>query len=97
MPFRLFETLNDRGLELSVVELMKNFILMQLTSKDANLQTIDQTIQNWNELYQKIRYDMFVKFLRFSGMSVKEAKLYKYPKQRYFNSMETTLFPWLSL
>ena len=80
--FRLFETLNDRGLELSAVDLIKNFILMRLTYQDAKKQIIDQTIQNWNEMYQKIGKNEPVKFLRRYTMSrykgkIAETKLYE--------------------
>ena len=80
--FRLFETLNDRGLELSAVDLIKNFILMSLTSHNAKDEIINLTIHNWNEMYQKIGNDEPVKFIRRYTMSrykgkVAETKLYE--------------------
>lgn len=80
--FRLFETLNDRGLELSAVDLIKNFILWQLALLKAKEVTIDMTIQNWNEMYQKIGNNEPVKFLRRYTMSrykgkIAETKLYE--------------------
>lgn len=88
--FRLFETLNDRGLELSAVDLIKNFILMRLTSQNAKSQNIDQTIQNWNEMYQKIGNNEPVKFLRRYTMSrykgkIAETKLYETIKSKVQN------------
>ncbi len=85
--FRLFETLNDRGLELSALDLIKNFILMRLKSLNAQEETIDQTIQNWNEMYQKIGSNEHVKFLRRYTMSryqgkIAETKLYETTKAK---------------
>jgi len=54
--FRLFETLNDRGLELSEVDLMKN----HLYQKIANEPTINQEAvkQDWEDIIDDIRYEM---------------------------------------
>ena len=88
--FRLFETLNDRGLELSAVDLIKNFILMRLTSQGAKDDIVNQTIHNWNEMYQKIGNDEPVKFIRRYTMSrykgkVAETKLYETIKTKTQN------------
>ena len=85
--FRLFETLNDRGLELSAVDLIKNYILMQLTAKKVDPQIIEQTIQNWNDMYQKVGDNEPVKFLRRYTMSrfqgkITETKLYETIKSK---------------
>jgi uncharacterized protein with ParB-like and HNH nuclease domain len=54
--FRLFETLNDRGLELSEVDLMKN----HLYQKIANESTINEEAvkQDWEDIIDDIRYEM---------------------------------------
>ncbi len=80
--FRLFETLNDRGLELSAIDLIKNFILMHLTSENAKEEIINQTIENWNEIYQKLGKSDPVQFLRRYTMSnykgkITETRLYE--------------------
>jgi len=59
--FRLFETLNDRGLELSAIDLVKNFFLMKV----ANVAHIfNKVMLEWNEMYDKVRDKEPVKFLR---------------------------------
>ncbi|MEZ0344074.1 MAG: DUF262 domain-containing HNH endonuclease family protein [Caldimicrobium sp.] len=59
--FRLFETLNDRGLELSAADLIKNFVLMKVSSKE---EIFNDTINQWNEMYEKVRDKEPVKFIR---------------------------------
>lgn len=77
--FRLFETLNDRGLELSAVDLIKNFVLMKVSS-DENI--FQKTIDEWTEMYEKIRDKEPVKFIRRYILSnyrgkTSESKLYE--------------------
>jgi uncharacterized protein with ParB-like and HNH nuclease domain len=85
--FRLFETLNDRGLELSAADLIKNYFLMKV-SKDQNL--FNNFIEEWNEMYAKVRDKEPVKFIRryqlssFSG-KVTERRLYEELRLRVEN------------
>jgi len=77
--FKLFETLNDRGLELSAADLIKNFVL-SIVSKDEEL--FNETIDNWNEMYDKVRGNQPVKFIRRYILSnykgkISEKNLYK--------------------
>ena len=54
--FRLFETLNDRGLELSEVDLMKNYLYKRAAKEpDLNKQAIKQ---DWEDIIDNIRYEM---------------------------------------
>lgn len=77
--FRLFETLNDRGLELSAADLIKNFLLMTVSEVEG---VFDKTINEWNEMYEKVRDKEPVKFIRrymlssFKGR-ISERKLYE--------------------
>ncbi|MCX6732830.1 MAG: DUF262 domain-containing protein, partial [Candidatus Roizmanbacteria bacterium] len=60
--FRLFETLNDRGLALSAVDLIKNHLLMRAASTGDD-QIIDSIVEEWQEMYETIReYDPVVFF-----------------------------------
>lgn len=82
--FRLFETLNDRGLELSAADLIKNYLLMKISSSEKIL---DKAIDTWNEMYEKIKNNEPVKFIRRYVMSkysgkVSERKLYEELKYR---------------
>lgn len=54
--FRLFETLNDRGLELSEVDLMKNHLYKKISLDD----TINEEAvkQDWESIIDDIRYEM---------------------------------------
>jgi len=77
--FRLFETLNDRGLELSAADLIKNFLLMKVSSKD---EIFNNTISQWNEMYEKVRDKDPVKFIRRYVLSnykgkISESRLYE--------------------
>ena len=77
--FRLFDTLNDRGLELSSVDLVKNFLLMKVSGER---EVFDEIVFLWNEMFTRIRDKDPVKFLRryvlsrFKG-KVPEARLYE--------------------
>ena len=77
--FRLFETLNDRGLELSAADLIKNFLLMKV-SKDE--EALNDVINQWNEMYDKVRDREPVKFIRryflanYKG-KISESRLYE--------------------
>lgn len=54
--FRLFETLNDRGLELSAVDLMKNHLYEKAKSDDSiNKNAIKQ---DWESIIEDLRYEI---------------------------------------
>lgn len=59
--FRLFETLNDRGLELSAVDLIKNHILMKLSETENDF---DSGLSKWVNIYETIKDFEPVRFLR---------------------------------
>ncbi|MBE3128273.1 MAG: DUF262 domain-containing protein, partial [Actinobacteria bacterium] len=86
--FKLFETLNDRGLELSAADLIKNFLLMK-TSTNKDIFTC--CINEWEEMYQKIRDKSPVKFIRrymlanYKG-NISESNLYKHVRSRLENN-----------
>lgn len=82
--FRLFETLNDRGLELSAADLIKNFLLMKVSSKE---EIFNETISQWNEMYEKVRDKEPVKFIRRYMLSnykgkISESRLYEGVRKR---------------
>jgi uncharacterized protein with ParB-like and HNH nuclease domain len=86
--FKLFETLNDRGLELSAADLIKNYLLM---STSFNKDIFKNCINEWEEMYQKVRDKSPVKFIRryilssYKGV-VSENNLYKYVRSRLENN-----------
>lgn len=64
--FRLFETLNDRGLALSAVDLIKNHLLMKASAEGNDTTVVDFIVEEWIEMYEKIRdYDPVTFFYRF--------------------------------
>ena len=94
--FRLFETLNDRGLELSAADLIKNFILMKVAS---NKVIFKNTIAEWDEMYENIREWEPVKFIRRYVLSsykgkISETRLYDELKKRIntYNNNEILSF-----
>ncbi len=72
--FRLFETLNDRGLELSAADLIKNFLLMKVSTRQD---LFNEAISKWNEMYEKIRDKEPVKFIRRYFLANYRGKIYE--------------------
>ncbi len=87
--FKLFETLNDRGLELSAADLIKNYLLMNTAT---NKEIFNNCINEWEEMYQKIRDKSPVKFIRRYMLSnykgkFSESNLYQHVRSRLENSI----------
>jgi len=59
--FQLFETLNDRGLELSAVDLIKNYFLQKVSADQPKLK---ECVDQWNEMFEHVRDIEPVKFFR---------------------------------
>jgi hypothetical protein len=57
--FRLFETLNDRGLSLSSADLIKNKIFSKCSEN-----TRDEAVESWSNITEYTQDDDIVKFLR---------------------------------
>jgi hypothetical protein len=64
--FRLFEVLNDRGLELSAADLIKNFLLSRV---GANQKLRSEMKQQWDGLSRTVGPDRLTAFLRHFYMS----------------------------
>lgn len=73
--FRLFETLNDRGLELSAADLIKNFILMKVSCMED---VFNRVIDCWTEMYERVRDKEPVKFVRRYILSTYKGKVSEY-------------------
>ncbi|MCG7519642.1 DUF262 domain-containing protein [Ruegeria sp. Ofav3-42] len=71
--YLLFETLNDRGLALSVADLLKNYIF----SKSGN--RLEQTKANWREMVLHLGSIELKRFLRHYWLSEYEVVREKYP------------------
>lgn len=88
--FRLFETLNDRGLELSAADLIKNFILMKVSARE---EIFNETINEWNEMYDKVRDKDPVKFIRRHLLGthrgkISESRLYEEVRKKLENGKD---------
>lgn len=72
--FRLFETLNDRGLALSAADLIKNKLFSQVGSE------ISDAIEAWSSVVRATRDDNIVNFLRYYWIAshgfVRKQRLY---------------------
>lgn len=53
--FLLFETLNDRGMELSNIDLMKNTLLKTADAVDTEYESVRQ---NWQKIVSELRYNV---------------------------------------
>jgi len=75
--FRLFETLNDRGLALNAADLIKNKLLARCREK-AN---IDKAVELWRQIVDAVGEDEVVNFLRYYWIAfhanVRQRELYK--------------------
>jgi len=59
--FQLFETLNDRGLELSAVDLIKNFLLQKVSRHKDKLK---DCVSQWTEMFENVRDIQPIRFFR---------------------------------
>ena len=75
--FRLFETLNDRGLALNAADLVKNKLLAQCDDSKH----LDEAIGHWKSIVELVGEDELVNFLRYYWIafhsSVRKRDLYK--------------------
>ena len=82
--FRLFETLNDRGLELSAIDLMKNYLLKVVNNND-NLNT-DLIKENWENIILNIQeVSRKVRFFRHYIMSSEPKTRSKITQRRVYD------------
>lgn len=63
--YTLFEVLNDRGLELSISDLIKNVVL----SRASQLQRLPKAKAHWADVVEALDYENVASFLRYLWMS----------------------------
>jgi uncharacterized protein with ParB-like and HNH nuclease domain len=94
--FRLFETLNDRGLNLSALDLIKNYLLRKISE---NLEDkLEDSIKLWDNIISNLEgidKILFIRqyFLASEGIKVSRSKLYdkyqeKINKKDYYSFLE---------
>lgn len=64
--YQLFETLNDRGLALSVADLIKNYLLRKASSNEDRLEEVQE---NWNAMINSLGQRDTKRFLRHYWLS----------------------------
>jgi hypothetical protein len=62
--FLLFETLNDRGLQLSAADLLKSHLLAKLDAKFGDPQKLDEASEDWDELVEQLGGGDITRYLR---------------------------------
>jgi len=74
--YLVFETLNDRGLDLSVTDLLKNYLFSKIDDQDHS-----HLKNKWNNIIKYIKYKEFSYFLRYFWISrnklITEKELFK--------------------
>lgn len=63
--FRVFETLNARGVQLSSADLLKNYLFSLVDNANSHGSHIEQLEQKWMRLCQIIRSEKLPEFLRY--------------------------------
>jgi uncharacterized protein with ParB-like and HNH nuclease domain len=82
--FRLFETLNDRGLELSAIDLMKNYLL-KVANNNEDVDT-DLIKENWENIILNIQdVNRKVRFFRHYIMSSEPVTNSKITQRRVYD------------
>lgn len=85
--YLVFETLNDRGLDLSVTDLLKNYLFSKVTESDH-----EHLKNKWNNILKHIKYKDFSYFLRYFWISrnklVTEKELFKRIKRTVLNASD---------
>lgn len=88
--YLIFETLNDRGLDLSVADLLKNYLFSKATNK------LDEVQRKWTEISQSVGKFELTKFIRHYWLSnyelVREKELYKALKRKIKNQADVISF-----
>ena len=85
--FKLFETMNDRGLGISAMDLIKNLGLRNLSDDDEGK---IQFIKTWKEIFEDTLEGSHLTFLRYSvnfrSEFIKKSEIYGVFKERVFDS-----------
>ncbi|MEB3181966.1 MAG: DUF262 domain-containing HNH endonuclease family protein [Nostocaceae cyanobacterium] len=88
--YLIFETLNDRGLELSVADLLKNYLFSRAGKKIKDFQSA------WTEINKEIDRAELTKFIRYYWLSrygvVREKDLYRNITKKIQNPSEIASF-----
>ncbi|QLE01985.1 DUF262 domain-containing protein [Galbibacter sp. BG1] len=85
--YLVFETLNDRGIPLTVTDLFKNYLFSRVSESDH-----DHLKNKWDSILKFIKYKDFANFLRYYWISrnrlITEKELFKAIKKEVTNQTE---------
>lgn len=62
--YKVFETLNARGVKLSSTDLLKNYLFSILDKKDSNIYELRKLEERWENLVNRLQAEKFPDFLR---------------------------------
>ncbi|GAA5501652.1 hypothetical protein Dxin01_01388 [Deinococcus xinjiangensis] len=84
--FIIFETLNDRGMDLAVADLVKNYLFSKAGKN------LDQFKDQWREIVSDVGSQNITSFLRYVWLAenkvIREKELYKNIRQKYSTSTD---------
>lgn len=92
--YKIFETLNARGVKLTASDLLKNHILNTTYNNTKSYEQVKDIETQWNAIVERIPEDDFTKFLRIHWMSrtglVRAKELFKVIKEKTIHQEAVT-------
>ena len=89
--FRVFETLNARGVQLSSADLLKNY-LFSLVDDDHSPKRLNDLEAKWNELSSNVKTEKLPDFIRYywniRNKSIRSTELFKAIRKKITNASE---------
>jgi len=89
--FRVFETLNARGVQLSSADLLKNY-LFSLVDDDHSPKRLNDLEAKWNELSSNVKTEKLPDFIRYywniRNKSIRSTELFKAIRKKITNATE---------
>ncbi len=81
--YKLFETLNARGVQLSIPDLLKNYLFSVITSNDdVSDEEVNELDEDWLNLLTQLKENNFSDFIRY------QHNIQKYEKRNLFISLK---------
>lgn len=90
--FRVFETLNARGVQLSSADLLKNYLFSRVAENDDRSPIINSLEQKWNDISKNIKAEKMPDFIRYywnsKNKTVRATELFKVVRKEIINSKD---------
>lgn len=91
--FKVFETLNARGVQLSSSDLLKNYLFSIVDETKPHIDEIEELEKIWSDIVGKLGYQKFEDYLRYfwnsTHKTVGKRNLFKIIKNEISNKQET--------